>query len=75
MIMNSKNIIIDYGSSFQVNCIACRNKNIIVLNSSKINCHTVIPPIIYLHGIIEANNKVTILDEYNNFEDINKYII
>jgi hypothetical protein len=75
MVMNSKNIIIEYGSSFQVNCIACKNKNIIVLNSIKTNCHTVIPPVIYLHIIIEANNKVTILEEYSNFEDINKFII
>jgi FkbM family methyltransferase len=75
MVMNSKNIIIEYGSSFQVNCIACKNKNIIILNSGKINHHIVIPPVIYIHSIIEANNKVTILDEYSNFEDINKFII
>jgi FkbM family methyltransferase len=75
MVMNSKNIIVEYGSAFHVNCIACKNKNIIVLDSNKTNCHIVIPSIIYLHDIIETNNKVTILCEYNNFEDINKFII
>jgi FkbM family methyltransferase len=74
IVMNSKNIIVEYGSSFQVNCIACKNKNIIVLNYDKVECHKEIPPVTYLHNIIETNNNVTLLYEYNNFEDIKKYI-
>lgn len=73
--MNSKNIIVDHGSSYFVNCIACKNKNIIVLNSGKINHHIELEPVKYLHTIIEANNNVNILTDYNNYNDISLYLV
>jgi len=75
LIMNSKNIILDYGSSYAVNCIACKNKNIIVLNSSNINHHIEFESYKNIHNIIEKNNKVTILTNYNNYEDIENILL
>jgi hypothetical protein len=75
IVMNSKNIIVDHGSSYAVNCITCRNKNIIVLNSSNINHHKEIPSFKYIHDIIETNNKVTFLTDYNNYQDISLYLV
>jgi len=75
IVANSTNIIIDVGSSYMVNCLALKNKNIIILNSSLILIHIEIPSVNQLHNIMEKNNKITILTEYNNYEDISKYII
>lgn len=74
LIYNSKNIIIDYGSAFDVNTLICKNKNIIVLNKEKYDLHTkpLINKIIYDN--VSSNNNVTLLTDYNNFDDIYEYI-
>jgi hypothetical protein len=71
--MNSKNIIVDYGSSHLVNCIFCKNKNILILNPN--NLSLIVGTNIILQNIIESNNRVTILNDYNCYDDIAKYII
>ena len=76
LIMNSKNIILDYGSSYFVNCIACKNKNIIVLDPDNISIDiSLIESIKNINNIIEKNNKVTILTNYNNYEDIENILL
>jgi len=74
IIQNSKNIILDYGSSFHVNTIFLKGKNIIVLNPHKMNHHNELPFYIMFTNRIMENNNVTILTDYANYEDIQKYI-
>ena len=75
LIMNSKNIIIDYGSSYFVNCMACKNKNIIVLNPENMQHNITIISHKYMHNIISCNNNVTILTEYKSYQDIARHFI
>ena len=74
IIRNSKNIILDYGSSFHVNTLFLKGKNIIVLNPNKMNHHNELPFYRMFTNRIMENNNVTILTDYTNFEDIQKYI-
>jgi hypothetical protein len=74
-IQNSQNIILDYGSSFYVNTIFLKDKNIIVLNPLNLKHHIEIQIVKYIHNVIEKNNKVTILTYYNSYEDIAKYLV
>jgi FkbM family methyltransferase len=77
IIRNSKNIILDYGSSLFVNGIFCKNKNIIVLNKDlKCKFHKEYLSYVCLFEImISNNNNVVILEEYNSYEDIAKYFV
>jgi hypothetical protein len=75
LIMNSKNIILDYGSSYMVNCIACKNKNIIILNPRNDIHYTQYSQHIYIHNNIAKNNNLINLTTYNCYEDIEKYLI
>lgn len=79
-IINSKNIIIlDYGSSFFVNCIYLKNKKIIVLDnfyhSYQINTYISMK---ILYETIQHNNNVIIITPMHNniifFEDIYKHL-
>jgi hypothetical protein len=79
-INNSNIIILDYGSSYLVNCIFLNNKKIIVLDekclsSCQINGYESIK---ILHNIISKNNNVLIIKPSQNnkieFSDINKYL-
>ena len=74
-IINSKNIILDYGSAFDVNSLICKNKNIIVLNKgNKYNLHTLPQTNKIIYDIVSSNNNVTFVTEYNDFDDIYRYI-
>ena len=75
LIMNSKNIILDYGSSYFVNCIACKNKNLIILNPENMKQHIDFISLKHIHSIISSNNNVTILTEYNCYQDIARHFI
>jgi hypothetical protein len=76
LIKSSRNIIIDYGSAHFVNCVACKNKNIVIVNRQNTKHHdeftTSLRP---LQDIIEKNNNVTIITEFSCFEDIEKYLV
>ena len=71
IINNSQNIIVDYGSSFLVNCIFCKNKKIIVLdNTCSMNSQIHIVSIKILCDIIVSNNDVIILTNYKESSDV-----
>lgn len=70
-----KNIILDYGSSHMVNGIICKDKNIIILNPNNMNNHNQQLSNKIVLDLIKSKNKVTILNEFNNYEDIKKYLI
>lgn len=76
IIRNSKNIILDYGSSFDVNGMVCKNQNIIVLNKHwKSNNHLIMQSYKILYNTQAASNNVIILNEYETYEDISKHFI
>jgi hypothetical protein len=76
IVRNSKNIILDYGSSFNVNALCCKGQNIIVLNKDlKCRLHEEFLSYKCLLEIVASNNNVIILNDYNNYEDIAKHFI
>jgi hypothetical protein len=76
IIRNSKNIILDYGSSFQVNGMVCKEQNIIVLNKHwKSDNHIILGSLNILYKFQTASNNVIILNEYECYEDIAKHFI
>ena len=76
IIRNSKNIILDYGSSFDVNGTVCKNQNIIVLNKFwKSDNHFLLGSLNILYKFQTASNNVIILNEYECYEDIAKHFI
>jgi len=76
IIKSSRNIIVEYGSSHFVNCIFCKNKNIVILNKLNLKHHHEFPTsLTQIHNIIQKNNNVTIIDEYNCYEDIEKHLM
>lgn len=76
IICNSKNVILDYGSSFLVNGIVCKEQNIIVLNKHwKSNNHIIMQCDNIIYEIQKASNNVIILNEYECYEDIAKHFI
>jgi hypothetical protein len=76
MIKSSRNIIVDYGSAHFVNCIFCKNKNIVILNKLNIKQHLEFTSsFTQMHNIIQKNNNVTIITEFSCFEDIEKYLV
>jgi FkbM family methyltransferase len=76
IIRNSKNIILDYGSSFLVNGIVCKDQNIIVLNKHwKSDNHFIFNSLNILYNIKLDSNNIIILNEYECYEDISKHFI
>jgi len=76
IIRNSKNVILDYGSSFLVNGIVCKNQNIIILNKFwKSNNHIIMQGDNIIYEFQKSVNNVVILTDYNCYEDIAKHFI
>ena len=78
IIKNFNNVILDYGSSFFVNCIFLKEKNIIILDnySSRRQIDKFISLKI-LYDIINQNNKINFITTNNNyilFDDIKNFI-
>jgi hypothetical protein len=76
ILRNSKNVILDYGSSFLVNGIVCKNQNIIILNKFwKSNNHIIMQGDNIIYEFQKSVNNVVILTDYNCYEDIAKHFI
>jgi hypothetical protein len=77
-IINSfKTVILDFGSSFFVNCIFLNNKNIICINSNDVKYYfTDFPALRIIYEFISNNNNnITFVDPLNNYNAIKEIIV